>query len=744
MRLKRCSLAFLALLAFAFAAHAAPEPPTPLPWAIRTFKFIEPAPDPQNTRVIAQIWFDVATGIFHGVTNGVDQVLGAGGGSGTVTNIAVSGLLSGGPITTTGTISCPTCVGTGQTNAYGAFLQDFSASTVEIPESPGCVTTVDSTLCIDTTANLLHFWGGVDKTVGAGAGTVTSASFTGGLISIATPTTTPAFTVAGTSGGIPYFSAASTWASSGALTANVLVKGGGAGAAPTNSSITDNGTTIAATEPITTTGSVSTGSGASAAGATATGGFACAEAATTGWVPTAGQDYERCDSTRHEFVCSMNGAAETGCAGTGSDISTPLACEAASASGTAYTCTTAPSFTPTDLTIINFEADVANTGSATLAVNGAAAATIKKQGGGTNLVANDLLANQWTLLVFDGTNWQMQGQTGNAAGAGTVTHTAGALTANSVVLGNGAADVTVAAADSTTTHAFFATAGAPAFRAIVAGDLPASTLAFPVTGTGIVSGAVPCGTSTTTLTMGAILNTNILVKGGGAGACPTNSLVTDNGTSATYSGTGGYVAPVFVSNGATAGFVDYPQGTTSAAVAPCNVATSICEQAPTAVTSYLVNKPGVSATGIITNNVAAAVITQGISGDANHSATVTTGSGTSIGSTTLCTSANCPAGTYVVHVYTDITTACGTSGTYIINLIYTDDQGAKTIPVNINGTGTVPATGTLTTTSTSNYGENSQVIRLTSGNLNYSTTAVACGTAGPMVGKLYLAAVPVM
>jgi len=68
---------------------------------------------------------------------------------------------------------------------------------------------------------------------GAGSGTVTSASFTGGLISVTSPTTTPAFTVAGTSGGIPYFASGSTWASSGALAANGVVLGGGAGSAPT-------------------------------------------------------------------------------------------------------------------------------------------------------------------------------------------------------------------------------------------------------------------------------------------------------------------------------------------------------------------------------------------------------------------------------------------------------------------------------------------------------------------------------
>jgi len=63
-------------------------------------------------------------------------------------------------------------------------------------------------------------------------GTVTSVSFTGGILSVATATTTPAFTVAGTSGGIPYFSSATTWATSAALAANALVVGGGAGAAP--------------------------------------------------------------------------------------------------------------------------------------------------------------------------------------------------------------------------------------------------------------------------------------------------------------------------------------------------------------------------------------------------------------------------------------------------------------------------------------------------------------------------------
>lgn len=74
-----------------------------------------------------------------------------------------------------------------------------------------------------------------------GSGTVTSVGFTGGLISVGNPTTTPAFTVAGTSGGIPYFSSSSTWASSAVLAANALMIGGGAGVTP---STTTTGTGV--------------------------------------------------------------------------------------------------------------------------------------------------------------------------------------------------------------------------------------------------------------------------------------------------------------------------------------------------------------------------------------------------------------------------------------------------------------------------------------------------------------------
>ncbi len=100
----------------------------------------------------------------------------------------------------------------------------------------GLVLTADSTASVGV------------KWAAPGSGTVSSAgtSFTGGLISVSgspvTTSGTAALTVAGTSGGIPYFSSASTWASSAALTANLPVLGGGAGVAPSVGTVTGNTT----------------------------------------------------------------------------------------------------------------------------------------------------------------------------------------------------------------------------------------------------------------------------------------------------------------------------------------------------------------------------------------------------------------------------------------------------------------------------------------------------------------------
>jgi len=99
-------------------------------------------------------------------------------------------------------------------------------------------TLAKATLTAGSGISITNGSGSITIAATGGAGTVTSVaqSFTGGLISVGgspiTSSGTLALTVAGTSGGIPYFSSASTWATSAALASNALVIGGGAGAAP--------------------------------------------------------------------------------------------------------------------------------------------------------------------------------------------------------------------------------------------------------------------------------------------------------------------------------------------------------------------------------------------------------------------------------------------------------------------------------------------------------------------------------
>ena len=82
----------------------------------------------------------------------------------------------------------------------------------------------------------LTFSAGTLSASGGGSVTSVAQTFTGGIISVGgSPITTSgtlALTVAGTSGGIPYFSSGTTWATSAALALNAIVIGGGAGAAP--------------------------------------------------------------------------------------------------------------------------------------------------------------------------------------------------------------------------------------------------------------------------------------------------------------------------------------------------------------------------------------------------------------------------------------------------------------------------------------------------------------------------------
>jgi len=157
----------------------------------------------------------------------------ANGGTGVVTSTGTgSVVLSTSPTLVTPDLGIPAS-GT-LTNATGLPLT--TGVTGNLP-----VTNLNS----GTGASASTFWRG--DGAWAATGTVASAaqSFTGGLISVAgSPITTSgtlALTVAGTSGGVPYFTSTSTWATSALLAANALMVGGGAGVAP---STTTTGTGV--------------------------------------------------------------------------------------------------------------------------------------------------------------------------------------------------------------------------------------------------------------------------------------------------------------------------------------------------------------------------------------------------------------------------------------------------------------------------------------------------------------------
>lgn len=126
-----------------------------------------------------------------------------------------------------------------QTN-YTPISLYYSTTAAAVPTNTNLV---NGELAINITDGKLYYKdnSGVVQLIASkagAAGSVTSvdATFTGGIVSVSgvpiTSSGTIAFTIAGTSGGIPYFSASNTWASSGVLAANALVVGGGAGATP--------------------------------------------------------------------------------------------------------------------------------------------------------------------------------------------------------------------------------------------------------------------------------------------------------------------------------------------------------------------------------------------------------------------------------------------------------------------------------------------------------------------------------
>jgi len=151
--------------------------------------------------------------------------------SGSYTGITGLGTLTGLTVTNpiSGSITGNAATATSATNLAGGTVG-------AIPYQTGSSTT--TFLSAGTNGQVLTLAGGIPSWATPTTGTVTSVAqtFTGGIISVGgSPITTNgtlALTVAGTSGGIPYFTSTSAWASSALLAANALMVGGGAGVAP--------------------------------------------------------------------------------------------------------------------------------------------------------------------------------------------------------------------------------------------------------------------------------------------------------------------------------------------------------------------------------------------------------------------------------------------------------------------------------------------------------------------------------
>lgn len=119
-------------------------------------------------------------GILYACQNGTWAVLAGAGGGGSVTNIATTSPITGGPITTTGTLACPTCVAA---SSPGAGIARFAGSTqtATSAEVSGDCTTSGSNAITCTKTNTVAF--GTFATANAATppviGNTTPAAITG-------------------------------------------------------------------------------------------------------------------------------------------------------------------------------------------------------------------------------------------------------------------------------------------------------------------------------------------------------------------------------------------------------------------------------------------------------------------------------------------------------------------------------------------------------------------------------------
>jgi hypothetical protein len=133
------------------------------------------------TTVDSTVGFDTTTQILHfwgpGAADSFNVVTSSTSTTATqpIFATATAGLYA--PRAIAGTDLPAVAVQTGQTNVYTAGLQDFTSATMEIPEGAGFTTNVNSTIGLDTTANITHLWtNNADSSICAATATDTTTT----------------------------------------------------------------------------------------------------------------------------------------------------------------------------------------------------------------------------------------------------------------------------------------------------------------------------------------------------------------------------------------------------------------------------------------------------------------------------------------------------------------------------------------------------------------------------------------
>ncbi len=107
-----------------------------------------------------------------------------------------------------------------------------------------------------------------------------------------------------------------------------------------------------------------------------------------------------------------------------------------------------------------------------------------------------------------------------------------------------------------------------------------------------------------------------------------------------------------------------------------------------------------------------------------------TGLTAAVASTTVCASASCGAGQYVVNYYVDSTVSCTTPGSAVASLTigWTDETSAKTLQVPLSGAG-ITGGNSMALGSTANFGSGAMTLwSAGSANITYSTSYTGCTT----------------